>query len=400
MKRIQVIIAFPLFFYVTVFGQNDYKRRPFPFKGLSTEFQKEVNNSKPHIFYLFSSACSGAYDPLLRLKSLQDSIGGQLQVALIGRNNYKTQTDYKHYKEFYHYEFPVTFDSAIFKALLIRYDPTLVWVNSEGEIIAQTGTAAVNQENLFQFIHHGIPPKVHSNKVLGPPNIIYISKLSEGQDGVLLDAPFAIEKRITSFQAQAATMEQLFQLAFLKRRMLYYGDSLYAQIETTPMLEDFTSADSLLLKKKYNYSFRCADSSQTDITEWMQQDLQRIFPFKARLYIKQMPYWAFIAINGDTTKVATKYKVTSGVASNTEIKVNNCERFNLLVQLRRFYPFDPVIIDETNMKGNIDIQIEGVLSDFATLKAQLNKNGFDIVNREKPTKVLVLTPKNESVTRH
>jgi hypothetical protein len=52
------------------------------------------------------------------------------------------------------------------------------------------------------------------------------------------------------------------------------------------------------------------------------------------------------------------------------------------------------------MKGNIDIQIEGVLSDFATLKAQLNKNGFDLVNREKPTKVLVLTPKNESVTRH
>ena len=137
MKRIQVIIAFSLFFYVTVFGQNDYRRRPFPFKDLSTEFQKEVNNSKPRIFYLFSSACSGAYDPLLRLKSLQDSIGDQLQVALIGRNNYKTQTDYKHYKEFYHYEFPVTFDTAIFKALLIRYDPTLVWVNSEGEIIAQ-----------------------------------------------------------------------------------------------------------------------------------------------------------------------------------------------------------------------------------------------------------------------
>jgi hypothetical protein len=283
--------------------------------------------------------------------------------------------------------------------LHIRYDPTLVWVNSEGEIIAQTGTAEVNQENLFQFIHYGIPPKVHSSKALGPPNIIYVSKLSEGQDGVLFDAPFALEKRITSFQAQSATIEQLFQLAFLKRRMLYYGDSLYTQIATTPVLENFSSTDSVLLQKKYNYSFGCSDSKQTDITEWMQQDMQRIFPFKARLDIKQMPYWAFIAINGDTTKVATKYKVTSGVASNTEIKVNNCDRYNLLVQLRRLYPFDPVIIDETNMKGNIDIYIEGVLSDFATLKAQLNKNGFDIVNREKPTKVLVLTPKSESVTR-
>ncbi len=400
MKRIQVIIAFSIFFYATVFGQNDYMRTPFPFKGLSSEFQREVNNSKPRIFYLFSSACSGAYDPLLRIQNLQDSIGDQIQVALIGKNDYKTQTDYKHYKEFYHYQFPFTFDSAIFKSLLIRYDPTLIWVNSVGEIIAQTGTVEVNQENLFQFIHFGIPPKVHSNKALSPPNIIYVSKLSEGQDGVLIDAPFALEKWITTFQAQAVTIEQLFQLAFLKRRMLYYGDSLYAQIETTPVLEDFSFTDSILLQKKYNYSFGCTDSNQTDITEWMQQDIQRYFPFTARLDIRQMPYRAFVVINGDTTKVATKYKFSSGVASNTEIKVKNCERFNLLVQLRRFYPFDPVIIDETNMKGNIDINIEGVLSDFNTLKAQLNKNGFDIVTREKPTKVLVLKPKNNSVTRH
>lgn len=399
MKRIILIIALSILFFPTVFGQYNFIKAAFPFDRLSPDFQKEVKNSKPRIFYLFSSSCSGAYDPLPRLKTLQDTIGSQLQVALIGRNNYKTQTDYRNYKEFYHYQFPVTFDTAIFKTLFIKYDPTIVWVNSEGNIISQTGTAEINQENIFQFIHYGIPPKVKTTQMLSPPKIVYLSRLSEAQDGIQSDAPFNLEQTITSFQAQGTSMQHLFQLAFLKTRFTSYGDSLYFKIEATPVLKNFSAADSAILQSKYNYSLGCRDSNQIDVTQWMQQDLQRVFPFTARLETRKMPYWAFVVINGDTARVATKYKSTSGVASNTEIKVKNCERYNLLVQLRRFYPFDPVFIDETHMKGNIDICIEGVLSDFPTLKMQLNKNGFDIVTRKKPTKVLVLTPKNESVTR-
>lgn len=135
MKRIQVIIAFSLFFYVTVFGQNDYRRRPFPFKDLSTEFQKEVNNSKPRIFYLFSSACSGAYDPLLVGNHSRIQLGTNYKWC-INRQKQLQNTDRLQTlgKSF------ITTNSRLhlillsLKLYLSGMILPLVWVNSEGEI--------------------------------------------------------------------------------------------------------------------------------------------------------------------------------------------------------------------------------------------------------------------------
>ena len=125
--------------------------------------------------------------------------------------------------------------------------------------------------------------------------------------------------------------------------------------------------------------------------EVLQRELHNWFNYEIKLEIRKMPYWKLIASEKAKINLPTKvHKSFYQGIPHVGFKAKNYPLKNLIVQLWANNQGEPPFIDETGIKGNIDISLDCVLTNLDDVKKALGKYGLNLIKGEKDMKVIVI----------
>ena len=105
-----------------------------------------------------------------------------------------------------------------------------------------------------------------------------------------------------------------------------------------------------------------------------------------------MPYWKVLIKNDEARKTLQSQGGEALISGSgaTEIVLTNQSMERLVSIMWGLYQLGPPFIDETGIEGNIDITLEGVLTDFEDFKKALERNGLKLEKGKKTMKVIVI----------
>ena len=111
----------------------------------------------------------------------------------------------------------------------------------------------------------------------------------------------------------------------------------------------------------------------------MQKDLQYYFGYVASLEECILPYWRLIAKPGAADRLRSKSGEARVTGDLGGMSIKNSPMIRLVAIICSQFQEDQPFLDETGIEGNIDIQLDAVLTDFNEVKKVLEKNGLDLV---------------------
>jgi hypothetical protein len=106
-----------------------------------------------------------------------------------------------------------------------------------------------------------------------------------------------------------------------------------------------------------------------------------------------MPYWKLVAMEGAGEKLRSKGKREFRGDGYTSVTYNNEPVSQTIFMLWAKHQLEPPFIDETGIKFNIDLTIDGFLNDLNDVKKSLQKSGLDLTKGQKEMKVIVIRDK-------
>lgn len=409
MKRVIVMALLCVYVNAKGISQPITENKAFPIQLLPKSLKEKWVPGKPALIEVFSSFCSSSFTVLPELKKIDELFHSRLQLFLIGKQDSNIAETYRQYAELYNLSFPVAIDSSFFRNITTGYLPTFIWVNKRGMVKALTGDNQVTHSNIELllndqpiYVEKYLPARQLTGfleDVQRDSNLMIRSELTRWNKSDPILAPISINKQASHFQALGITHRQMYYYAFAGKRYWSVDDSLYGTLSKAIVFDAGDDA-GIGVDSGARYNYRLAVNKTIGVNDFMgalREDLDRSMPYTAALEYRLMPYWRLTAIGGDTTRLATKSIEAVGQVSHSSINVKNHPLKVIIQLLDHYFPYGEPILDETGIKGNIDLSMAAVLSDREDLRKGLEKAGIVMEKGEKLMKVIVLKPKMGSV---
>jgi len=196
----------------------------------------------------------------------------------------------------------------------------------------------------------------------------------------------------------AAPLSSLYRQAYAGDPEWYFGDSLYNDFYFNPILEikdksKFTINHSIG-QGVYWYSITVPASRTTlaSIREIMRRDLYDYFGYDVKVEKRIRSYYKMTCTEAVRKKLKTKGGHPDWKGDNGGLKMTNMP-WNPSFVGNLFRTPGLCVIDDTGIKGNIDIDFPANLTDFEDEKKALKAIGIDVVKAEKEFKVIVIREK-------
>lgn len=365
-----------------------------------------------------------------KVSSLQKKFGGKVQFMMVGIEDPENEiaTMYKKYWKKEKLTMPCAIDSLVSNNWGIYSAPHIIIIDDKS--VVQGITSSVDSEQVQSFLDGKRPilASVYDPGDTVDHRIPFIAEkpfLSDGNGGKDSDFlfrsvlskfnstqqksyfPFNVKESVRSgmFQVLGVPLYALFNYAYFGvwNPSGYLGDSTRGKYHILPVLE---LHDSSL----FNYSFNHGrnlfayslimppqKASEEGLKRTIQDDLQRFFGFETNIEVRKFPFWRLVT----TDKVREKLKTKGGKeiykATKNGFVAKNFPFESLLNHL--YFGFqEEIIVDETGIKGNIDISMEDEVwpkewISFQDARKAFHECGLDLVPDEKEMKVLVIHDK-------
>lgn len=372
-----------------------------------------------------------------KINRLRKQFDGKVEFILVGRNDGKlysgSEKIYQRILAKYDLDLPLVYDATLFNKFGVTSVPHIIWIDDKGIVRAITAGTDLNTENLNAFLAGESPYVFHKlnkkeenlkknsydfsrplliDKNGGKAHDFLYRSLLTGKNNTIYGSIYSSffyphMGNKPGFSAINTPLKALYQIA--------YGDTIrsnpdiidqpnnYGKWWHTPLLEVKDSSDFKINPKTgkgiYCYELIVPQSKKANThyrQQIMQRDLKSYFGYKVTVEIRKMPYWKV-----KTTDKAQKALKTNGenpfVAGNpTKIELVNQPMKQLIRLLWGLHQLGSPFIDETGIEGNIDISLEGMLTDFSTLKKVLKENGIELEKGLKKMKVIVIQDPKEN----
>ena len=381
--------------------------------------------------------CGSCITGFPHMNDIQKDLGDKVQVMMVGIQDPERMVEkiYAKYRASKDLTMPCAFDSALAQRFDISATPRYVLIDDKGIVQGYTNVFHIEDMRAFlagqhpylsrAYRRHEEAPKdeVKTNKYdqahpfmlngNGAPdsNYLFRSLFAKWDPSYKFLGPDNIEQALMQhpgrFEVLGCPLKDLYLYAFFGASSFmgpeYYGqysDKLVMEISDSSMFK-WTYLKNGQSQNLFCYSLEMRLSSTTEprIKTIMQRDLENYFGYSASLETRKTTYWAISGTPGAIQNVKAKggeyyFKGDAGVGFITK----NCP-FESLVTLLRYNNQSDVILDETGIVGNVDLNMdcEGcVLTDLKGVKKALQANGLDLVQKEKDMKVVVV---RDGVTR-
>lgn len=366
--------------------------------------------------------------------AMQKEFGDKVQFMLVGKQDpeQKIEPMYDRFREREHLILPSAFDSTFANQWCIYNCPHIVIIDDKG--VVQGITYALNREQMAAFLR-GEHPKLgityHSQcQNFDDPRDYHRTPFDDRkpysmEDNGGHDADFIFRSILTHWNQKvnrqyvpsffdrhavdSAFPAGYFQVLGLPLEALYkyayYGRLGWSSMDTAWYGKYFPraiieTADSSVFhfdytvvpaKNVFCYSMIMPAELATEkrMQEFMQRDLQNYFGFEVSIETRKFSCLKLIATDEAPLKLRTKGEAHVNqyieIIPRAKYRLQNATVGRLI---RGLGSFGNVILDETGIKGNIDITIECVTED--DILKSLQENGLSLVPTEKEMKVLVI----------
>lgn len=384
------------------------------------------------ILDFWNKGCVSCIESFPKLNEVHLKYRDKLDVVLVGTEEKGIQEMFSRFVSKQELKFAYAFNFPLYNAFVPRGAPHVVWINDRGVVVAITPGLDLTIKNIEAFLngepfvfrdrsHAAFATEQLSYDTQKPylvddnggddNNFIYRSLLGKYKAGSpakaftssFTDGHLPIVGERLLFEG-VVNLKAMYKMAYLGRREWSYQDSIYNVMHGNIVLE--LSDSSLFVSNwktgegYYWYSLIAPASkvTQTSIMRSMQNDLFEYFGFDVRIEKRKFPCLKLRATPELKTKLKSKggheleeydYSMYRGV---------NIPMRSFLIQvvgLLAFNPKYPVLIDETGIDSNIDVDIAVNNSDWADIQRALRTMGFTLVQEEREFKVMIISDKKD-----
>jgi thiol-disulfide isomerase/thioredoxin len=362
----------------------------------------------------WNKGCGACVASFPRVSAMQKEFGNKVQFIMVGIEDRENQIEpmFAKFRKKENLVMPCAFDSLLANRWDIYTAPHIIVLDDEG--IVRAITSSFHKEDMQGFLS-GNPPHLNNpfkydwendSRIPFDEKMPFLVNCNGGKDSVFLfrsllsmfngveqhqffPHSIAEDSAKGKFQVLGATLYNLYNYA-------YYGttwphDSAY---HTYPVLE---IKDSSLFKyNSYNefcYSLLLPPLQATKVRmqKIMQQDLQNYFGYDTQIGERKFPYWRLVTSEAAKMKLKTKGGIGFYDMSHAGFCVRNYPIENLLDYVKQSLGLNgATLINETGIKGNIDITLDCIDTDFNDMKRALREKGLDLIQDEETLKVLVI----------
>ena len=427
-----------LLFFCDLQAQKSQKRnnkievgKPFPvtlFKKINYYPGDELNlqnlRGKWVILDFWNIHCIDCIKSFPKMNAVRADLKDSVEIILIGLQDKekKIKKLFEKFQSKLDLKLPVIYDSTLFKRFGIQACPYVVILDGTGIVRAITysvgkedmrsfmagnepalGAAFTKSEadELYKFYDSDKPLLMYGNGG-NDSEFLFRSVLTKWKDLPTMRDEFISSRNHNRIQATGIDLFSLYWLAYCdtveSRSPRYYPieQNTYGNWWLSPVLElknpsDFAS-DFNTGKNIYNYSL-IVPKERGDplyLQSILRSELNTFFPYKVTVQKRRMPYWRLVLLNDSVEKTRTNSQTQSMNFRHTGFALAN-QPVQLIVNAIFNYNQLLIITDETGIKGNIDITMNCIMTDFNEIIEALRKNGLDLVQGEKEMNVIVVS---------
>lgn len=382
-----------------------------------SEFRRlATSEGKKVILDLFNSSCIVCFRMLPKVNALQQKYKNKLQVIMVGDEDDQIRKVYSKFQQNLQLKLPVVYDSALFNRYRIEFVPCQIWLDEHGVIQAVAGPDELNESNIDLFladkpiVMSSSPEKITFNqdKLLltdgnagADTKFLFRSLLTLYHSSLPHYSPLSLvlEKPGNFFQTLGANMTELYRYAYIGSGSWTFGDSLYGKVYPKLVFTDKSAPDSPDSARRYCYSFKQPDSlhDQGILERALRNDLATYFGYSVTVSIQKMPCWKLVVLPGFKEKLRTRHSQRYAMISYAEVTLRNGSLSSLMQMLDYYGTHDYPYIDATGIDFNVDISVEGILTEPAAFREALRKVGLDVVPGEQEMQVLLLSKEKKPI---
>lgn len=376
------------------------------------------------IITFWSMGCLSAVKAVPKLFDLQNRFERDIQVIAVTRtNDFKNRENREVFQrmiENYSGDVIGVFDHKLFDQFNVTSVPLTIIVNPKGIIHAITTGSNLTESNIEALLSgrqvsfaewQTEDSKQRKDEpiieLMKDPETVAISLLrkwnGEPVRGTIEIADFtqlSDRHKKNGFFKIKMPLARLYSAAYFGRTFQWLRDTArYGKKWITPILEiEDTSPfafDEESGKNVYNYYFKAPLplASQRGIQGMMQAHLEKTFGYRAIVKKQMMPVLKLVIKDGADIRLCDSTEIISDEGNPLNGLVFCESIIDALARLTAFLPDNETrpFIDATGINKKIYLEIPSLITDLDNVKADLNKQGFDLVDAETEMDVLVLT---------
>jgi len=379
--------------------------------------------------------CSVCIKSFPKVDELSKQFQDDVVFMLVGRNDGKYYQGsieiYEKVQKKFQLDLPFVFAPDLFERFGVSSVPHIIWIDPNGIVRAITTSQDLSAENLTTFLSGGTPyffhklnneeeqkkmeaydyrkPLLINNNGGKATEFLYRSILT-GRNSEVYGSTYPeffppIMGDWNSFSAVNIKLKSLYKAA--------YGDTIRLSLFNlvrideannhgkwwhTPILEVKDSSDFEVNRETgkgiYCYELIVPENKKSKTLyrqKLVQSDLKNYFGYEVSVETRIMPYWKVMATKEALQKLKTKgEKPIYGGGDATKLVLTNQPMIRLISIMAGLYQTEPPFIDETGINGNIDITMQGVLTNFNDFRKVLEENGLKLMKGKKEMKVIVI----------
>ncbi|HEU0227028.1 MAG TPA: hypothetical protein VFQ86_04775, partial [Arachidicoccus soli] len=158
------------------------------------------------------------------------------------------------------------------------------------------------------------------------------------------------------------------------------SNRIFIKVKNPASLKIGNNWDSVKYKNAYCYELITSPTPIQKIRKHMQYDLDSFFGYKAFLEKKEIQCW--ILKNEKPFSPSNDVKPKNNFYKNGEIKTMKDQPLSVLVEYLNSIYQHPVI-NETNIKHNVDLTLPKDVSNIRSLKASLKRQGIKLYSSKR-----------------
>jgi len=400
----------------TIGNVSNYKKAYLTFQDFSGRWL---------IIDLWTLGCKSCLENFEKMNDIQNTLKDNLNVVLIGRIGREIDMGiekvYHRLEKTRSLNLIAAFDSTVFRKWGIETVPHIYIVDPEGNIRFITDGRDLNAIKLrklivgddISFYKKNATVNSNGHGSVASEHTIYASVINKWNNerqysGYDIDryVNFPPEYWTKGWSVTMAPLFELYNFAYFGRAFWLPGDSaFYNHIYSTPILKIKDKTDFAFDFKNdvgsgtYNYALTLppARVNQTTIMTELQKALHTTFGYRAKVETMKVDVWKLISINKSIRQLRSKsveaFISAGSPAGGFTIKKNTVKQLlNILIST---LPNEGrlAFFDETDIDYPIDLTMEADMTNIFSVRAELQRNGLDLIKGKRKMKVLVISDK-------
>lgn len=375
-------------------------------------------NGKLVLLDFWATSCGSCISAFPRLDSLQKEYRDKIQIILVGSGFSKKYESAEKIEAFFSkwkqrtkqkldlpHDAGNIFANALFPHQTISH---VAWIGADGTVKAITGSTEVTQKNIKAILNNekimlrfkkdvdydwSIPLFINGNGGDGK-NIMFhsvISSYTEGIGGTRVNTLPDKPGFVTGITSLNSSIPQLYQDAIPEIYPFASNRFILEHVkDPSRYFGDFASYE-WIKGNLYCYELITSPVEQSVAQKWMKDDLDKYLGLST-IIDKRVVKCLVIKTTGDTTKAQTKGGISETNIEEKTSAARYIKNMPLNVLARRLNVLlSQPVIDETNFKSNVDIELPTDLSKIDILKQYLKEYGFSIEEGERELDMFIIS---------